>query len=141
MTNELSVQETFKQRISGNLQNQFMELMPTELLDELTDAAWDEFINGSPQKRHNRDYNPFQDPDTVKGMIMVEMREQTKQKIKEVFTRPEWQSRWDCNSNSYVTEAIDEIVANNVDMFVQAMFKQVVSSFMQNSIANFRNYT
>jgi len=140
MNNQLSVQETFKQRISGNLQNQFMDLMPPELLDELTDAAWDEFINGSPQKRHNRNYNPFQDPDTVKGMIMAEMREQTKQKIKEVFARPEWQNRWDSNSGSCVIEAVDEIVGNNADAFVQALFKQVVGGFMQNAIGNFRNY-
>lgn len=140
MSDQLTVQETFKQRISENLKSQFMELLPPELLDELTKAAWDEFINGSPQKRHNRDYNPFNDTDTLKGMIMMQLRDQTKDKIKEVFSKPEWQSRWDSNSGSCVIEAVDEIVGKNADAFVQALFKQVVGGFMQNAINNFRSY-
>lgn len=139
MPNQLSVQETFKQKIAENLKNQFMELLPPELLDELTKAAWDELINGSPSKRCSRDYNPFNDPDTLKGMIMLELKAQAKEKMVEVLRQPEWQMLWDGDSGSYVSEALNEIIANNTDAFVRSMFKNVVGSFMQGALNNLRN--
>ena len=135
----LTIQETFKQRISENLRSQFMELIPSEMLDQLTASALDEFLNGSPNKRHNRDYNPSNDPDTLKGMIMTELKSHGREQILEVLQRPEWKGVWNPDTSGMVSTAVSEIITANADVFVQSLFKTIISNAMQGVMYNMKS--
>lgn len=142
----LSVQENFKERIAENLKNQFMELIPEEMLTGLIESTLSDFINGTPYKRQHRDYNPNLDPDTLRGMIFEQIKIIATKDISKVFEGPEWQGIWNYQSNndghmgSYVMEAVSEIIGENTDLFVKSLFKGIITNAMSSTINQLRQY-
>ncbi len=149
---ELTIQETFKAKIDEKVRESFMELIPDELISSLVSSALDTYINGPRDKRFESKpvydavtgrttlqevtktgYDPHNDPNTLPGMIYLQLFELGKSAIAKEFERPEWQSRWD--NGQIIIPVINELVKDNADVFIQALLRSIVSSAMSNVIS------
>lgn len=143
-----------KKNLSDKLRGGMAELIPPEVYDRLAAEAVDAFLKGSTTNRmkattvwmdHNdprnttgrtghievmverTDYNVFEDTATLPGMIMQEIRTLAKESAANVVKTDErFKSVWDVKAQSYMSTALNDIVKDNVDLFVQAMFRQVL---------------
>lgn len=157
---ELSLQETFKQKISDNLRESFMSMLPEEILSGLIDQALDEFINGPLVKRFetksewingcyqivttqvpNSKYCAYNDSETLKGMIWQEIQKIGKDLINKEFAKPEWQQKWDANSgvSEQVVPIVEEIIKGNAEVFMAGLIRNIISGAMLSTISTIRN--
>lgn len=163
-TGNVSLHEMLQKRISERIRSNFVELLPQEAFDKMVDVAMDEFIHGPRAKRFfheatypdgfnnppvmvekprapDRDgklYNPVDDPDTLPGMIMAELRKTGREKLATIMQGPEFQVIWN-GSEDVASETVKQMIGANAQMFVQAMFSGIVGRAVMEMGNNIRN--
>ncbi len=129
ITTNLSPQEVFAARVQERLRASFLEMMPEEMLEQLTTSGIDTFLNGSPVKknqahRNNQGYDVKHDPETLPGMIHEALKADFKaNQLPKILAQ--LQPRWgnpDDTGAALVTEIIEKhgskLMANMLSSFV-----------------------
>ena len=164
-----AVQEALKEKLSERLKVGFIELIPQEAFDAMTDAAIDEFLHGPRSKRFKSEsvymskddernttgqngyvwvekpfvdekYNVFADPNTLPGMIYLELVAKVKENLKGIIDGDSrFSQQYDANSGDYVMPIINQIVGDNAVAFIQALMRNVVGYSVAAAINGIRN--
>jgi hypothetical protein len=136
--------DTLQAKVSEKIKSSFLELIPEETFDSMVASAMHEFVNGTAWAKEKMQhkvwdpvqgiqiwapYNPTQDPDTLPGMIMGELKAEAKKRLIEIMSAPEYQNIWK-GSEQVAGKAISDIVANNSEQFVAALFGELVGKVL-----------
>ena len=168
-TTAADLQNLLRDRLQARIKTSFVELIPEELFNGMLDAAMDEFLNGPRSKRFKSEsvymtkddarnttgtagyvtiekpfvddkYNVYADPNTLPGMIYLELVAQAKANVKEVINKdPRFSQQFDPNSGDYVMPIINQIVGDNAVAFIQALMRNVVGYSVAAAINGIRN--
>ncbi len=168
-TTAADLQNLLRDRLQAKIKHSFVELIPEELFSGMLDAAMDEFLNGPRSKRFKQDsvylsaddarnttgksgyvsievpfvddkYNVFADPNTLPGMIYLELVALAKANVKEVINKdPRFTQQYDANSGDYIMPIVNQIVGDNAVAFVQALMRNVVGYSIGAAINGIRN--
>ena len=156
-----------REKLSERLKTGFIELIPQEAFNTMTDLAIDEFVNGPKNERFiidrvylsvddernttgsagyvqikkpNDKYNPVSDSKTLPGMIYLELVKLAKENIsKAVNEDKRFTSMYDVNVGNQVVPILNTIVKDNAAAFMQALMNNVVHFTLNSAINSLRN--
>jgi hypothetical protein len=159
--------QAIREKLASNMRTGFVELVPQEVFDKMTDLAIDEFVNGPRSKRFKAnslylgpedprnttgkhgyvtvevpiaDYNPVADKTTLPGMIFEEISNKAKENIAETLKNmPEFNTKYDADVGRNIVPLITDIVANNAGAFMTAMMNGVIQHTFIEAINAMRN--
>ena len=132
-----------------------IELMPPEEMEKVLDSTLEAFIKGPISKRFKIEksydkpdtivpiltYDPTEDPTTLPGMILIEMRKKAKATIEAVLESEEYSGKW--NPKTCGKEIVDgvmkDIVKDNINDFVLGLFQQIMVGATNHTLQYMRN--
>ena len=168
-TTAADLQNLLRDRLQAKIKHSFVELIPEELFNGMLDAAMDEFLHGPRSKRFKTTheylsandernttgrsgyctfetpyvddkYNVYADPNTLPGMIYLELVASAKANVKEIISKdPRFVQQYDANSGDYITPIIEKIIGDNATAFIQALMRNVVGYSIASAIQGIRN--
>ena len=168
-TTAADLQNLLRDRLQAKIKTSFIELIPEELFNGMLDAAMDEFLNGPRSKRFRADsvymsaddernttgksgyvtiekpfiddkYNVYADPNTLPGMIYLELVATAKANVKEIIGKdPRFTQQYDPNAGDYITPIIEQIIGDNAAAFIQALMRNVVGYSIASAVQSIRN--
>ncbi len=161
------VLSAIREKLSERLKTGFIELIPQETFDKMTDLAIDEFVNGAQHKRFKKasgyldkdhpnnntgvtghveymvpivDYSPVNDSSTLPGMIYLELVKLAKDSIADTLSKDErFNSKYDADLSMCIIPILNKIVSDNAPVFMQALMNNVVQYSVAQSINNLRS--
>lgn len=130
--NPQTVAEALKEKIRLEVVN----LIPIEQLTKLIEEETSKIINGRAE-----------DSQSLRYMIVREVRSKCAEMVKAEFDKPEWQGQWGTCGQKIASEAVAKILKENMaDVFVSLVgsisteVAGVVQSRMADQIRNIRGY-
>lgn len=156
-----------REKLSERLKTGFIELIPQEIFDKMTDMAIDEFVNGPRNKRFKMsseymdsndprnttgkygyvtievpvaDYSPISDPKTLPGMIYLELVERAKKSVSEALNSDErFQDKYNVDLQQNITPILNDIIRDNAPVFMAGLVQQLVQHTLGHAINSMRN--
>lgn len=166
-TPEDPIMAAIREKLSEKLKTGFVELIPKEVFDKMTDLAIDDFVNGSKSERLIREpvwmdasnpnnptgksghfdvfkpnpkYNVVMDKNTLPGMIYLEIVKLAKENIsKAVNEDPQFKETYDQNVGHMIAPVIAKIVEDNAAAFTRGLMANIVNFTMISAVNGLRN--
>lgn len=165
-TIEDPIMVAIREKLSAKLKTGFVELIPKEVFDKMTDLAIDEFVHGSKLKRYVRvsewmditnpnnptgksghidvfkpdpKYNVVMDGNTLPGMIYLEIVKLAKENISKTINEdPQFKETYDQNVGHMIAPVISKIVEDNAAAFTRGLMTNIVNYTMMSAVNSMR---
>jgi predicted GTPase len=141
-SNEVSMQTTIQERLNAKLKDALIDLIPPEVLKEKSDEAAAYFLNGKTKfvgyhaDDERRNYRIENDPNTLTGMLFVEMKKRALLAIEQEFdTNPVFKQAYDAAAKEEAQKVIQTIVTENAG----AVLMSLVGAAMEQQMFLFAN--
>lgn len=133
----VDVMKTINEQLNARIKTALLDVIPDDIIAAKTKQATDYFLNGRTvfsgydADRQRADYKIHKDPDTLVGMIYIEVVKQAQKQVADALDSPAFREAFDNRGSRVASEMVKQIVTENSGAMLSNMFGGLVHMQME----------